>query len=162
MSISIRPPLLNLGGELNFPAYEREFNRMYRFGFVTDVLGNQVVFERSACWHVCFEPKEKDQYSRRKRNVWSQERAEHISWIMAALTDAGTEVRPNDQDPDNRLNYLLDVDADPENGWAREFFCVVVEKTESKTVAFITAFPIDQKYWAKCRRAGRTLYPVAK
>ncbi len=162
MSAETRPPLLQLGGEQNFSLYEREFFRSYRFGFVTDILGNQVVFERSACWHVCFEPKEKDQYSRRRRNVWSQERAEHIPWIMAALADPGTEVRPNDQDPDNRLNYLLDVDADPENGWEREFFCVVAEKTEANTVAFITAFPIDQKYWAKCRRAGRAVYLQTK
>lgn len=162
MSAETRPLLLKLGGEQNFSRYEREFNRMYRFGFVTDVLGNQVMFERSACWHVCFEPKEKDQYSRRRRNVWAQERAERISWIMAALTNPGTEVRPNDQDPDNRLNYLLAVDADPANGWEREFFCVVAEKTETNIMAFITAFPIDQKYWAKCRRAGRALYPVAK
>lgn len=161
MSVGTRPLLLKLGAEPNFSLYEREFFRLYRFGFVTDVLGNQVVFERSACWHVCFEPKEKDQYSRRRRNVWSQERAERIPWIMAALSDRGTEVRPNDQDPDNRLNYLLDVDADPENGWEREYFCVVAEKTGPNTVAFITAFPVDQKYWAKCRRAGRKLYPVA-
>lgn len=162
MSIATRPPLLKLGGEEAFKAYEYEFNRMYRYGFVTDVLGNEVVFERSACWHVCFEPKEKDQYSRRRRNVWSQERAERVPWIMAALADSGTEVRPNDQDPDNRLNYLLDVDADPENGWEREFFCVVAEKTEANTVAFITGFPINQKYWAKCRQAGRALHPKVK
>ncbi len=148
MSAQTRPPLLELDGEEKFSAYQREFNRIYRYGFVTDVLGNEVVFERSACWHVCFEPKEKDQYSRRRRNVWSQARAERIPWIMIALSHSGTEVRPNDQDPDNRLNYLLDIDADPAKGWGREFFCDVTEKTEANTVAFITAFPIDQQYWA--------------
>ena len=162
MSTSNRPPLLQLGGEERFANYERHFNQSYRFDLITDVLGNQVVFERNACWHVCFEPKEKDHYNRRKRNAWSQMRAEHIPWIMAALTDENTEVRPNDQDPDHRLNYLLDVEADPASGLGREYFCVVVEKTEASKVAFITAFPIDQKYWAKCRRAGRALYPTAK
>ena len=162
MSTDTRPLLLKLGGENNFSRYEHEFNRLHRSGFVIDILGNQVVFERSACWHVCFEPKEKDQYSRRRRDVWSQDRAEHIPWIIAALTDPGTEVRPNDQDPDNRSNYLLEVSANPENGFERELFCVVMEKTEEKTMAFITGFPIDQKYWAKCRRAGRALYPTAK
>ena len=106
MSAGTRPSLLELGGETNFFLYEREFLHLYRYGFVTNVLGNQVVFERSACWHVCFEPKEKDQYSRRRRNIWSQERAERIPWIITALGSLDTEVRPNDQDPENRLNYL--------------------------------------------------------
>src|SRR5438105_879132 len=44
-----RPPLLRLGGEEAFAAYQREFDRLYRSGPVVDVLGNRVSFPSDAC-----------------------------------------------------------------------------------------------------------------
>ena len=45
-----------------------------------------------------------NRYKQGQREVWVQERAEHIPWIIATLTDPGTEMFPNDQDPYNRVN----------------------------------------------------------
>ena len=159
MSASTRPPLLQLGGEEAFAAYEKEFGRLYQIRRVTDVLGNVVLFRGHTCRHVCFKSDRPDYYKQGRRVVWMQERAEHIPWILAALTDPGVEVRPNDQDPDNRVNYLLDVDADPAQGLKREFFCVVAEWINDTTLSFVTSFPIDRDYWLKCRKVPGRLYP---
>jgi hypothetical protein len=162
MSAGTRPPLLQLGGQEAFAAYEKEFSRLYQNRRLYDVLGNQVVFEASSCWHVCFEPQEKDQYSRRKRTLWSQERAEHIPWIMDALNDLGTEVRPNDKDPINRLNYLIVIEADPANNLPQEYYIVVTERINRTTVRFTTAYPIDVYAWRAYRKTGLALYPMKK
>ena len=149
-----RPPLLRLGGEEHFQSYQREFNRLYLYGDVVDVLGNQVRFTRSSCWHVCRKRDEEDRSARRKREQWSQERAEHIPWIMAALTNSQTEVRPNNHDPENRLNYLLAIEG--------EYYVVVAEREMPNAVRFITAYPIQQKDWVEYRKAGLALYPLKK
>lgn len=111
------------------------------------------------CRHVCFKSPEENRYKQGQREVWVQERAEHIPWILATLTDAGTEMFPNDQDPYNRVNYLLDVPADPMSGLRREFFCVVAEWVDDKTASFITGFPVERDYWLKCRRVAGRMYP---
>ena len=59
----------------------------------------------------------------------------------------------------NRVNYLTDVGADPENGFRREYFCVVAEWIDDKTASFITGFPVDRTYWQKCRRVSGRMYP---
>ena len=66
---------------------------------------------------------------------------------------------PNDQDPYNRVNYLLEVEADATKGLSREFFCVVAEWVDDTTASFITGFPVDRQYWLKCRRVPGQLYP---
>ena len=111
------------------------------------------------CRHVCFKSTDNNRYKQGQREVWVQERAEHIPWIIAALSDPGTEMYPNDQDPYNRVNYLIDVGADPENGFRREYFCVVAEWIDDKTASFITGFPVDRTYWQKCRRVSGRMYP---
>src|SRR3954453_8330984 len=121
-----RLPLLRLGGEEAFEAYRIEFDRLYRSSPVRDVLGRLVHFPPQACRHVCFKPAEEDPYSRLPRETWSQDRAERIPWILAALADPGTEVRPNIQRPD-RYSYILVVEADPTAGWPQEYFGVVAE-----------------------------------
>ena len=125
------------------------------------MLGNVVIFPRSACWHVCYTP---GQGNRRKgnREIWAQERAERIEWIEAALCNSKTEVRPNDHDPDNRLNYLLIVEAAPDNHKPLEYYCVVAEIVDDRTVEFVTGFPISRETFMKYRRAGRALYTVAQ
>lgn len=159
MSAETRPPLLLLGGREAFVEYEKEFRTRYQNQFVNDILGNRILFREHMCRHVCFKPTEENRYKQGKREVWVQERAEHIPWIIATLSDPGTEMFPNDQDPYNRVNYLLDVPADPANGLRREFFCVVAEWVDDKTASFITGFPVNRDYWLKCRRVTGRIYP---
>ncbi len=159
MSAGTRPPLLELGGQEAFAAYQKEFGRLYQNRRIYDILGKRVLFRGHMCRHVCFKSTEENRYKQGRREVWVQERAEHIPWIMAALADPGTEIRPNDQDPDNRVNYLIDVDADPKNGLKREFFCVVAEWLDNDTLSFITGFTVDRSYWLKCREISGQFYP---
>ncbi len=159
MSAGTRPPLLQLGGREAFSEYEKEFRTRYQNQFVNDVLGNRILFREHMCRHICFKSTEENRYKQGQREVWVQERAEHIPWIIAALADPGTEMFPNDQDPYNRVNYLLDVAANPALGEKREFFCVVAEWVDDKTASFITGFPVDRDYWLKCRRVTGRMYP---
>ncbi len=161
MSEETRPPLLQLGGEEALKAYEKEFGQLYQNRRVYDILGNIVVFPPGSCWHICFKRDEDDRSARRPRNIWSQERAERIPWIMSALNDPRTEIRP-DREIENRLNYLFIVEADPEHNLTQEFYCVVAERDIRGIVVLVTAFPIDQKGWANRRRAGKALYPNVK
>lgn len=154
-----RLPLLELGGEDAFPDYEAAFDRIYRAGPVVDVLGNLVEFPPGACRHVCFKPPEADPYGRLPREVWSQERAERIPWIDVALSDPGTEVRPNIARPD-RLSYFLTVEADPARGLPVEYYGIVAEPQGPGLMTFITGFPLgDHATFARWRRAGARLYP---
>ena len=153
-----RPATLALGGEDSFPAYRAEFDGLYGSAAVVDVLGNTVRFAASACRHVCFRPEEADPYSQLPREVWSPERAERIPWILIALTDPGTEVRPNVQRPD-RLSYILVVEAVPDQGFPQEYYGVVTEPVGPGVVEFVTAFPFDHAYWARWRTGGAPLYP---
>lgn len=162
MSAGTRPPLLQLGGREAFPEYEKEFGRLYQNQRVYDVLGSKVEFLPSSCWHVCFKRDEEDRSERRKRDLWSQERAERIPWIMSALNNPGTEVRPNDKDPINKLNYLLVVEADPANNLPQEYYLVVARWLNRNTVSFLTAYPITWRQWKGFRDAGPALYPLKK
>jgi hypothetical protein len=153
-----RLPLLQLGGEEAFAAYQAEFDRLYRSGPVTDVLGNRIAFPPYACRHICFKPEEEDPYGRRPRAAWAQERAERIPWIHVALTDPGTEVRPSHQ-VEGRLAYLLLMEADPAAGYGPQYYGVFVEAISPGQVTFLTAYLLDASTWAKARRGGRRLYP---
>lgn len=72
---------------------------------------------------------------------------------MAALTRLDTEVRPNDHDPLQRLNYLLALEG--------EYYVVIAER-EQNMLRFITAYPITAQNWRKYRQAGRAYYPLKK
>ena len=159
MSLKIRPPLLQLGGREAFAEYVSEFALYYPNRLIHDVLGNLILFRPHMCRHVCFKPTNENRYKQGLREIWVQERAEHIPWIRAALSDPATEMFPNDQDPYNRVNYLLSVDADTLNDLSREFFCVVAEWVDDTTASFITGFPVDRNYWLKCRRVPGRIYP---
>ena len=104
MSAGTRPPLLLLGGRKAFVEHEKAFRTRYQNQFVNDVLGNRILFREHMCRHACFKSTEENRYKQGQREVWVQERAEHIPWIIATLTDPGTEMFPNDQDPYNRVN----------------------------------------------------------
>ena len=160
MSAGTRPPLLELGGEEAFKAYEKEFGRMYQNKRIYDILGKLVEFPASSCWHVCFKRDEEDRSARRKRDIWSQDRASRIPWILSALNDPKTEVRPNDKDPINRINYLFVIEADPTNNLAAEYFIVVTERINETTVRFTTAYPITLQEWRGYKKAGAPFYPL--
>lgn len=150
-----RLPLLRLGGEGAFTAYQAEFDRLYVAGPVEDLLGRRVEFLPSACRHVCFKTAGADPYGRLPRGVWAQERAERIPWILTALTEP-EEIRPSHQTEGHQV-YLLLVSVDPILGHAWERFGVYVEPAGTKRVIFVTAFPMDAWYWKDAR-----LYPAPK
>jgi hypothetical protein len=147
-----RPPLLCLGGSEAFPAYQAEFARLYDGVTILDVLGRNVSFSSAACEHVCFKADE-----RGSRRIWSQERAERIPWIRVALTQPN-EVRPSHQREKNQVHLLL-LEAEPSEGVTKEFFGVYVRPLSDTAVEFVTAFPLDERYWQQARRGGKPLYP---
>ena len=160
MSAGTRPPLLEIGGNEAFKDYEKEVGRIYQNRRLHDILGNLVEFPASSCWHVCFKRDEEDRSARRKRDIWSQDRANRIPWILSALTNPKTEVRPNDKDPINKINYLFVVEADPLNGLPAEYFIVVTERINKTTVRFTTAYPITLQEWRGYKKAGAPFYPL--
>jgi hypothetical protein len=149
---------LTLGGEAVFPAYQAEFDRLYRSGPVRDILGQLVEFPADACEHICFKGQEDDPYGKLSR-IWSQERAERIPWILAALSDPETEVRPNFRHRD-RFSYILIVEAEPARSLPREFYGVVTRPLDGGRVEFVTAFPFQFEYWKQMRDGGAPLYPI--
>lgn len=116
MSAGTRPPLLLLGGREAFVEYEKAFRTRYQNEFVNDVQGNRILFREHMCRHACLKSTEENRYKQGQREVWVQERAEHIPWIIAFLTDPGTELFPNDQDPHNRVNAASST-AQQSHGW---------------------------------------------
>jgi hypothetical protein len=162
MSAGTRPLLLELGGEEAFKAYEKEFGRLYQNRRVYDVLGNRVVFPPNSCWHICYKRDENDRSERRPRDIWSQERAERIPCIMSALNDPRTELRPNDKDPTNKLNYLFVVEADPLAHLPQEYYLAVARRINPTTLSFLTAYPITWREWKEFRDAGPAFYPPKK
>lgn len=85
-----------------------------------------------------------------------------IPWIMSALNGPNTEIRPNDKDPLNKLNYLLVVEADPPNNLPQEYYLVVTRWLNKNTVSFVTAYPIAWRQWKGFRDAGPAFYPLKK
>lgn len=150
-----RPKLVSLGGKESFRDYQREFDRLYRSGPVLDVLGRLIEFPEGACRHVCFKSSESDCYGQGPRDTWSQERAERISWIEAALSDPATEIRPHLLDPGKQV-YLPSMDG--EHG-PREWFFVVVVRIGAEKGEFVTAYPVPYHYWSTWRKGGRRIYP---
>jgi hypothetical protein len=153
----LRPPLLALGGETAFAAYQTEFDRLYHSAPIGDILGRGVEFRRDACEHVCYKGREEDPYGKLPR-TWSQERAERIPWILLALTDPRTEVRPNFRHRE-RFSYILIIEADPARGYSREFYGVITRPISPGRVEFLTGFPFHFDYWRQMRDGGAPLYP---
>ena len=152
-----RPTMLCLGGEEAFEAYRKEFARLYRSGTVFDVLGRRVFFPVNAAQHVCFKTREEDPYRRLKREVWAQERAERIPWILTALQHPD-EIRPDHKEP-GRHACLLTIVSAPTEGLPQEYYGVFVSVEGLGLVTFLTAFPMDGPYWRDARRSGPRLYP---
>lgn len=121
-----------------------------------------MIFPPTSCWHVCYKRDEDDRSERRRRDIWSQERAERIAWIMPALNDPRTELRPNDKDPINKVNYLLVVEPDPSAHLPQEYYLVVARRISRSTLSFLTAYPITWRQWKGYRDAGPAFYPPKK
>ena len=156
-----RPPLLRLGAEEAFDAYRKEFARLYQSDSVFDVLGRLVEFPQSAARHVCFKSADEDSYRHWPREVWSQERAERIPWILCAL-QAPTEIRPDQNHPDTRQVFLLTIPADPQSAQPQERYAVYVETIEGNTVVFVTGFDMRETYWVDARNCGPRVLPAPK
>ncbi len=142
----MRPPLLALGGEENFTDYQNEFDKLLPSG-LSDILGNQVIFDRDRCHHICFKPEDK-QWNKGPRDQWRQDRAERIPWIKAALE------KPNfiRISTGKIWAYLLEVKEDKQNNLSPELFVAIVNSNEVKPgnpgqVHFITAYTINFKQW---------------
>ena len=149
MSSYMRLQLLKLGGYENFAEYEKKFKEIYESRTLYDVLENEVLFNDpsvngdKSCSHVCFGGSVGHWGN---ITYWSQERAERILWIEAALTSPNIKIH-NDSVHEKRRRYLLVVDAVPEENLPTEFFCVIVEVKNKKTVNFVTAYPIEAKQY---------------
>lgn len=154
-----RLPLLLLGGEEAFDAYQAEFDRLYRTDTVLDVLGRSVEFAADRCRHICFKGEDDDPYGQSPRVHWRQARPERIGWILVALTDARTEVRPSHR-YDNCDAYLVLVHADPANGLPQERFGVFVELLSAVRVRFRSAYPLTHQTWKLAREKGPRKYPI--
>lgn len=159
--------LLRLGGEDAFEEYRAAFHRLYETAPLRDVLKRLIAFPETACRHVCFkeeEGAEKPMNSGRfgaRRVRWVQERAERIPWIGPALTHPGIEIRP-DKEPNRQTCALLArVRVSDESGATErdELFAVIIAEAGTGEGVFVTAFPMERRYWEKARRAGPRLYP---
>jgi len=149
----MRPPLLKLGGPDKFAAYQAEFNRMYSGQHIVDPLGNTVSFGPTDCLHVC--------YGGESRfwgdpSHWKQRRAERIGAIGPAIT-APNKMHP-DKDYLKRRKYLLYLPPDDDTQ-ENEFFNVLVEATGKQSLAFITAYDIDQMTYRTYCNVPPRLYP---
>ncbi len=152
----MRPPLLKLGGPESFAAYQAEFNRMYAGQQIVDPLGNSVSFGPNDCLHVCYGGESRFWGDPAH---WKQSRAERIGAIRLAITTPN-KIHP-DKDYPKRRKYLLYLppDDDTQNN---EFFNVLVEASDKRGFAFVTAYDIDQATYRAYCNVPPCLYPVPK
>jgi hypothetical protein len=162
VSVSLRSLLQNLGGHENFSQYQAWFRALYcdTSRPVFDVLGRRVQFDTEPtlddCAHVCYGGLPGQPYN---PDEWKQHRAVRIAWIEYALKQPN-KVHPDRIHPD-RHKYLLYVAADDPRD-SPDFYCVIVRVLNSKTVAFLTAYGVEQKIFQEYGSVGPRLYPVPK
>lgn len=151
------PELLQLGGEEQFEAYRKVFNRLYYPPKpIFDPDGRVIVFDPDYCHHICYREERFDKRrkraegERRVRAEWDQSRAEHILWILAALTRPSFIVHNNQQE--GNLAYLLGY---PRGQIARpgQRYYASVKPTAAKRAIFKTAYTITQEQWDQALRA---------
>ena len=155
----MRPPLLQFGGEDKFADYQAEFDRLFPEGRMIDVLGNEVIFTRDRCEHVCFKSDDAV-WNRGQRNVWSPERAERILWIAEVIAN-----------PDfiriDRLGiwaYMSQMERDKVNNLPGELYAVTMQVDSVKPgkpgkVYFLTAHPITVARWDRWKVNKPWVYP---
>lgn len=157
------PPLLALGGEEAFAAYQREFDRLYRSEPLRDPLGRLVLFHPDDAAHVCFKDQPGDTRRERPR-IWSPERAARIPWIETALTTPDA-IHPS-HTMAGRHAYLVEGNLELTTGSIWQRFIVYVEPESARRaqrVRFITAFPPDTvNYWQNVKNKAPRLYPARR
>lgn len=159
----MRPPLRNLGGHAQFYLFMNWFQSLYSDSNrpIYDVLGRRVLFDQEPllddCAHVCYGGTNNRAY---KEEFWDQKRAERIAWIERALI-APTKIHPDSIYKD-RHKYLLFLGPDDHKTQDNEFYCVIVRVINPFTVAFLTAYPIDQKTFDRYAQIPPRIYPPSK
>jgi hypothetical protein len=157
------PELLQLGGHEAFEAYRAAFAQVFfRPLPLIDPQGRVIIFPTDACEHICYHESRFDQSRKRAegegrtRDFWDQQRAEHILWLLPALT-APSLIVHNNQVRGN-LAYLLGFPTGDHNRPVRRYYASVRPMNANMTrVELKTAYPISQRQWddAKRGRHGR-------
>jgi hypothetical protein len=153
------PDLLQLGGEEQFEAYRGVFNRLYDPSQpIFDPQGRVIVFDDDYCRHVCYceerfdKRRKRAEGEERVRTSWDQSRAEHILWILAALTRPSLIAHNNQQG--GNLAYLLGYPRGETSRPTRRYYASV-KPTSPKRAIFKTAYTITQEQWDQALRAPR-------
>lgn len=162
----IPPDLLQLGGEEAFGAYQEAFDRLLQMALpIFDPRGFTIEFDEDACRHVCYaedrfdKRRKRAEREERVREVWQQDRAEHLLWVLPALVRP-VEIVENNQVRDYEAYLLGYPRSNPVRPSPRYYLSV--RPVGPKRRLFKTAYPCDQRYWDNARRGqpGRahTLY----
>lgn len=154
------PPLLDLGGEEEFAAYQEAFNRLYRSGEVKDVWDRRILFDAERWVHVCYKDPPGSKHGTLPRG-WAQARAARIPWILMALQTPDS-IHPSHTHA-GRQAYLVEGNLSSPSGSVWQRFMVYVEPETArrpKRADFITAFPPDTLgYWKAAKNEAPRLYP---
>ena len=142
----MKPDLVDFGGYEKREQYEKKFSEVYRSSTIVDMRGMKIIFgvvngERD--WaHVCFGLEGMAALS---EDLWKPERAARILWIKTALQDGSrTTIHYSPTHKDRRLYYFCT--GDRENLDAEcEYFLVVTEVENAKSLKFITAYNITKE-----------------
>ncbi|WP_165232723.1 hypothetical protein [Aquisphaera insulae] len=152
-----RLPLHKLGDHSAYGEYIELFRRTCLGKPIVDPLGREVEFPPYAYAHICLKPRPHEAGYVSVEASWQADRAERIGWIEVALRDPD-EIRPNHQFRSSRNQaYLLTVEPDVPEARTTEFFYVTVQPEGAKVV-FLSAFPVDHRYWRDARKGGKALY----
>ena len=158
------PDRLRLGGEESFGLYAEHFRRLYQSGdVIRDVLGRAVTFDVERCRHVCFKEDpalSRDPLRRYERSIWSQDRAECITWIMRALADPD-EIRVNHAVRRHQAYLIALPSVDMREPPLRYYVSVELTR-DAGWVKFETAFCPDLSYWKAARRSAKGDLPIYK
>jgi hypothetical protein len=158
------PEMLKLGGPEAIDRYREAFARVFLRGDpIVDPLGCTIFFDGDACEHICLREERLDKRRKRAegedrtRDEWDQVRAEHILWLLPALT-APSLIVGNNQVRGN-LAYLLGFPTGNNNRPNYRYYASVRPLNEQMTRAvFKTAYPINQQQWDDARRDHRRWY----
>jgi len=156
------PHRLELGGSEAFELYRKVFDSIYRRRLtpLVDPQRRVICFDEDACEHVCYHEdrflasQRRVEGAERIRDRWEQVRAEHILFILPALTDPSYIV-PNNQVKGN-LAYLLGFPTNDLNHPLIRYYVSVRPMNEKATrVKFKTAYPIAQWQWGQALQGNR-------
>jgi hypothetical protein len=152
------PDLLRLGGEEALDAYREVFGRVFRSKPIFDPDGRAIVFGEHDCRHICICEERFDKRRKRAegedrvREYWDQSRAEHILWLLPALTAPSLIVRNNQQE--GNLAYLLGYPTGNHTRPSQRYYASVTPKSPKRAI-FKTAYTITQEQWDQALRVPK-------